>query len=112
MIQELSKHEREKSNKQTNYMTHGGRINKNLSSINAHSSTNINLLTETAWQLSSTALWNHAEFSEVKKEEARKAIRQYLKTSEDPYQAYLVYCQRVLMARQYILNNNMRLMVL
>lgn len=90
MIQELSKHEKEAF----------------------QTTTNIQHLTDTAWQLSSTSLWNHAEFSDTEKEAARKAIRQYIQASEDPYLAYLVYCQRVLLARQYILSNNMRLMVL
>ncbi|HWJ28977.1 MAG TPA: hypothetical protein VNS32_20710 [Flavisolibacter sp.] len=90
MIQELSKHEKEELKR----------------------TTNINYLTDIAWQLSSTALWNHAEFSDTEKEEARKAIRQYLLSAKDFYQAYLIYCQRILMARQYILNHNMRLLVL
>src|SRR5689334_202520 len=107
MIQEMSKHEQKEPIATINNTTHHGWIKTHLSSVNRQLSSNLDLLTDTAWQLSGTALWNHAEFSEMEKEAARKAIRQYLKTSEDPYQAYLVYCQRVLLARQYILNNNM-----
>jgi hypothetical protein len=59
-------------------------------------------LLHTAWNLCSTALWNDSEFSDKEKDEARNIIKQYLAQATDPYKAYLAFCERVLLARQYI----------
>jgi hypothetical protein len=87
--------------------------NKNqTSSISTTINPYLENLIHTAWQLACTALWNNEVFSEKEKEEAKSAIKNYLLSATDAYQAYLVFCQRVLLTRQYINNSSNRYMPL
>jgi hypothetical protein len=80
----------------------------NQSTINPY----LEHLIHTAWHLACTALWNNEVFSDKEKEEARSAIKHYLLSATDAYQAYLMFCQRVLLARQYITKSSNRYMPL
>jgi len=62
----------------------------------------IEQLTNTAWNFAFTALWNNSVFSKTEIEEAKKCIQQFLLTAKCPIKAYKAFCQRVLLARQYV----------
>ena len=81
-------------------------------SISKTSNPYLENLIHTAWHLACTALWNNEVFSDKEKEQAQSAIKNYLHSAPDVYQAYLVFCQRVLLTRQYINNSCNRYMPL
>lgn len=66
---------------------------------------NIPTLTDAAWNIAYTSLWNTEIFSRQEIDFARSWINNYISNSPDPYEAYLSFCQRVLMARQVAINN-------
>jgi hypothetical protein len=59
-------------------------------------------LTNIAWQIAYTALWNGEEFSASEKEKAQAFITVFIKEQSNPIKAYSAFVQRVLLARQYI----------
>jgi hypothetical protein len=63
----------------------------------------LNLLTTTAWLFALTALWNNAIFSQTQITEAKEQIADFLNSYKNPVKAYKAFCQRVLLARQYVL---------
>jgi len=56
----------------------------------------------TAWNFAATTLWNDLVLSEKETEEAKLLIRDYLLRSDDLRRSYLAFCQRVLLAHQYL----------
>lgn len=61
-------------------------------------------LTEMAWQIAYTSLWNGTEFSANEINEAKTFIRNFI-VNGSPLKAYSELVQRVLLARQYILSH-------
>lgn len=59
-------------------------------------------LSQLAWQIAYTALWNGEEFSTIEKEKALEFIRTFIQEQSNPKKAYSAFVQRVLLARQYI----------
>jgi len=55
------------------------------------------LMTNSAWNLLIAALWPHSIYDDK--------IRSLIDEAYDPYDAYAEFCQRVIMARRYILQN-------
>jgi len=68
----------------------------------------VNEVINAAWSVAHTALWNTSLFSNKEMQEAKEWIGLYLINSKDLYKAYSIFCQRVLLARQYISNGNNR----
>jgi hypothetical protein len=63
----------------------------------------IEQLTNTAWYIVYTALWNTEQLSAKEKEIAVNAVREFLQQSNNHRKAFNEFIQRVLMARQYII---------
>lgn len=63
---------------------------------------------ETAWNFAATTLWNDLVLSQKEIEEAKLLIRDYLLMSDDLKRSYLAFCQRVLLAHQYLKNASNR----
>jgi hypothetical protein len=59
-------------------------------------------LTNTAWQIAYTALWNTMEFSTQEKQVAKEFIENFIHQSTNHKKAYNELVQRVLLARQYV----------
>jgi hypothetical protein len=62
----------------------------------------IKQLSNTAWYIVYTALWNTEQLSLKEKEIAVNAIREFLQQRDNHRKAFNEFVQRVLMARQYI----------
>jgi hypothetical protein len=73
-------------------------IEKGINEYNAE----IKKLTNTAWQIAYTALWNTLEFSAQEKETAINFISGFLQQGSSHKKAYTEFIQRVLLARQYV----------
>ncbi|MBL7748766.1 MAG: hypothetical protein JNM19_15115 [Chitinophagaceae bacterium] len=58
-------------------------------------------LVNTAWLFACAALWNHLQFSAKETANAKQKIEALL-SKEDKEKAFLNFCQRVLLARQYV----------
>lgn len=69
---------------------------------NAQYQTQIQQLTNTAWYIAYTALWNTMDFSTKEKNTAKEFISNFLLQAANPQKAYTEFVQRVLLARQYI----------
>jgi hypothetical protein len=69
---------------------------------------NINLLVHAAWNFAYTALWNQSIFSLAEKDEAKRLVRQYLLSYQHSEKGYYNFCQRVLLAKEYVRQNNQR----
>jgi hypothetical protein len=65
----------------------------------------ITALTNLAWQIAYTALWNTKDFSTTEKALALNSIAQILQQQTSPKKAYNNFVQRVLLARQYIISH-------
>lgn len=65
-----------------------------------------------AWNFAHTALWNDFAFSNKEIENAKEQIRLFFELCTDLKKAYTVFCQRVLLARQYLSNASNRFMPL
>lgn len=76
--------------------------------VNGSNQTDLEDFIDTAWNFTLTALWNTSVFSNREINEAKKKIRFYFLKSGDLRKAYSVFCQRVLLARQYLSNNSNR----
>lgn len=70
--------------------------------------TDLHALINTAWNFAHTALWSTSLFSKKEVNEAKEWIGFYFLNSKNVYKAYSVFCQRVLLARQYLANANNR----
>lgn len=86
-------------------------MNKEQLSVNTESviypaQENITGMTQAAWALSIIIFWPVSVFSEEEIKKTKKHIRQFLINAADPYKAYLEYCQRILLMRQYLLDND------
>jgi len=68
----------------------------------------VNEIIDAAWNVAQTALWNTSTFSNKEVQEAKEWIGFYFLNSKDLYKAYSVFCQRVLLARQYISRSSNR----
>jgi hypothetical protein len=64
--------------------------------------TNTQKLANTAWSFAYTALWNNAVFSANEVAIAKEMIKQILVSGKTPVKNYNAFCQRVLLARQYV----------
>lgn len=64
----------------------------------------VNQLTDIAWQIAYTALWNGMSFSTNEIAQAKKIMQTFIESGA-PLQQYHELVQRVLLARQYILNH-------
>ncbi len=62
-------------------------------------------LADTAWNLAHTALWNNVVFSNQETQAAKTMIKNIISSSKTPVKTYKAFCQRVLLARQYVNNN-------
>jgi hypothetical protein len=69
---------------------------------------NIDLLVHAAWNFAYTVLWNQNIFSLAEKEKAKRMIRQHLLSYQHAEKGYYSFCQRVLLAREYVSQNNQR----
>lgn len=66
------------------------------------SKTELTSLTETAWNFAYSSLWNCTQFSQKEIDTAKEKIEEYLRLAKDPSKAFAAFCQRVLLARQYV----------
>ena len=62
----------------------------------------LNRLTQCAWQIAYTALWNTQQFTAPEIDTAIEHIRSFLMQQQNCKQQYILFAQRVLLARQYI----------
>ena len=58
---------------------------------------NIDTMVNTAWQLTLNSLWPHMEEAVHDAQFVKKIIREKITSGKDPYQNYLVYCERILL---------------
>ena len=65
----------------------------------------LTLLVDTAWNFTYTALWNNTVFSKKEIAAAKQNIKEMFTASKSITKAYKSYCQRVLLARQYVSSN-------
>jgi hypothetical protein len=65
----------------------------------------INRITNDAWSIAYTALWNGTSFSITEKQKAKQAIRDFLLQNQSLELNLEEFVQRVLLARQYINRN-------
>jgi hypothetical protein len=64
-------------------------------------------LVNTAWNFAYTALWNTVQFSLKEIEKAKQQIAAWLQ-SENKEKTFIAFCERVLLARQYVNKNSGR----
>ena len=64
--------------------------------------TGLSLLVNTAWHFAYTALWNNCVFSAKEINTSKQSIKEILQAAASPADAYHIFCQRVLLARQYV----------
>jgi hypothetical protein len=62
----------------------------------------LNQLTLCAWQITYTALWNTQQFSGEEIDKAKEYISIFLQQQQNCKAQYILFVQRVLLARQYI----------
>ncbi len=86
----------------TNYAT-VLRVVKSINEKTAISQTQ--KLADTAWNFAYTALWNSIVFSNQETQAAKTMIKNIINSSKTPVKTYKSFCQRVLLARQYVNNN-------
>ena len=65
----------------------------------------IEMMTDAAWNITLTSLWNCAQLSKNEKFGTRRYIKQFLTNSGDPYNVYLEFTQRILLTREYLIKN-------
>lgn len=59
-------------------------------------------LVHAAWNFAYTALWSKCIFSSLERERAKSAISGYLLQNPDPEKAFYNFCQRVLLAKEFV----------
>ncbi len=62
----------------------------------------VNFLTQCAWQIAYTALWNTQEFTPAEIEAAKEFISSFIQQQQSHKLQYAAFVQRILLARQYI----------
>ena len=62
----------------------------------------VNQLTQFAWQIAYTALWNTQQFTPVEIAAAKEFISSFIQQQQSHKLQYAAFVQRVLLARQYI----------
>lgn len=55
-----------------------------------------------AWNFAYSSLWNSTQFSTKEIQTAKDKIEEYFLLAKNPRKAFLSFCQRVLLARQYV----------
>lgn len=65
-----------------------------------------------AWNFAYSSLWNSTQFSAREIRTAKEKIEEYFLLAKNPRNAFLTFCQRVLLARQYVNSNKGRYMPL
>lgn len=65
----------------------------------------IDTMTNAAWNITLTALWNGSSLSRNEKSGIKRFIEIYLINSSAPYDAYMEYTQRILLTREYLIKN-------
>ena len=77
-----------------------------VKSVNDITTPNPNEATEklvnSAWNFAFTALWNNSVFSKAEIATAKESITEFLAAFKDKEKGYSIFCQRVLLARQYV----------
>lgn len=64
---------------------------------------NISAMVICAWELSKTSIWLRSTFPLKEELIAKKFIRQYISNQADRYEAYLEFCQRILLLHKQIM---------
>jgi len=64
--------------------------------------------TETAWQVAYSVLWNNHILSEKEIANSKQSIREYFEGSTNKYKSFLSFCQRVVLAKEYISRSSLR----
>ena len=59
-------------------------------------------LVNAAWNFAYSSLWNSTQFSAKEIRYAKEKIEEYFTLAKNPRKAFLSFCQRVLLARQYV----------
>lgn len=65
-----------------------------------------------AWNFAYSSLWNSTQFSSKEVRASKQNIEDYFTLAKNPHNAFLSFCQRVLLARQYVTNVKGRYMPL
>jgi hypothetical protein len=70
----------------------------------------LTVLTNTAWHTAYTSLWNCTQFSTAETDTAKKAIGSFLQLHKTPEKGFIVFCQRIAIAKfenslQFLVNN-------
>ena len=63
------------------------------------------LMIKAAWNLTYTSFWNTWTLSSNEMRLTKKFIRKFITNAQVKYEAYVEYCERVLLAREYLINN-------
>ena len=79
---------------------------KHLQIVQTENINNKELYSQAAWNLSYSAFWELLDFSIVEIDTAMKFIKEFIYKGDDPYDNYLIFCQRVIMAYSYIKREN------
>jgi hypothetical protein len=74
----------------------------NTTSYNDHQQTQAETLAATAWHFAHCLLWNALEFSAEEERRAQEQIHALLTARGDVRKAFQAFCQRVLLAQQYV----------
>ena len=74
--------------------------NNKLIPVQPASSEYITLLTKTAWFFCGAILWPHKNFTCTEAKKRKRKIKQLLITGHKPYEAYIEFCERVLIQQQ------------
>jgi len=59
-------------------------------------------LINAAWNFAYSSLWNSTQFSAREIRTSKEKIEEYFTLAKNPRNAFLSFCQRVLLARQYV----------
>ena len=65
----------------------------------------IDMMIKAAWNITYTSFWNTWTLSSQEIRSSKSFIRNFICNAPEAYPAYLEYCQRVLLAREYIIKN-------
>ena len=70
------------------------------------SNEDIGSLALSAWSIAQAVLFSGQLYTQKEKQKILMHIRSFLLSSHDPYQAYLEFCQRIMLARHYTYRNS------
>ena len=74
--------------------------------------TSIEQLVDAAWNFAYSSIWNSTQFSQREVRSAKEKIEEYFTLSKSVRRAFVSFCQRVLLARQYVTSQKGRHMPL